>query len=122
MATHKELDVWKLGMNLVEKIYKITNTFPSSEQFGLISQMRRAAVSIPSNIAEGAARNSSKENIHFLYFSLGSLSELETQCLISQRLGFLNDKSIFEEITVVKMKLINFIKYIKSSTSKPLNK
>ncbi|MEA2096716.1 MAG: four helix bundle protein [Candidatus Cloacimonadota bacterium] len=122
MATHKELDVWKLGMNLVEKIYKVTNTFPSSEQFGLMSQMRRAAVSIPSNIAKGAARDSSKENIHFLYFSLGSLSELETQCLISQRLGFLNDKSIFEEITIVKMKLINFIKYMKSSTSKPLNK
>ena len=122
MATHKELDVWKLGMDIVERIYKITNLFPQSEQFGLISQMRRAAVSIPSNIAEGAARDSSKENTHFLYFSLGSLSELETQCLISQRLGFLNDKSIFEELTIEKMKLINFIKYIKSSTSKQLNK
>ncbi len=114
MATHKELDVWKWGMDIVEKIYKITNTFPQSEQFGLISQMRRAAVSVPSNIAEGAARNSSKENIRFLYFSLGSLSELETQCLISQRLGFLKNNSIIEE-------LINFIKYIKSSTTKPLN-
>lgn len=119
MATHKELDVWKLGMDIVERIYKITNSFPKSEQFGLMSQMRRAAVSIPSNIAEGAARNSSKENIHFLYFSLGSLSELETQCLISQRLGFLNDKSIFEELTTEKMKLI---KFIKSSTAKQLNK
>ena len=118
---HKDLDIWKLGIELVEKIYKITNSFPESEKFGLISQMQRAAVSYPSNIAEGAARDSSKENIHFLYFSLGSLSELETQCLISQRLGFLNDKSIFEEITIEKMKLIKFIKYIKSSTAKPLN-
>lgn len=121
MATHKELDVWKLGMDIVEKIYTITNTFPQSEQFGLMSQMRRAAVSIPSNIAEGATRDSSKENIRFLYFSLGSLSELETQCLIFQRLGYLNDNSIFGELTIEKMKLIKFIKYIKSSTTKPLN-
>jgi four helix bundle protein len=76
---HKDLDVWKKSMNLVVLIYDITSKFPSDERFGLTSQMRRAAVSIPSNIAEGAARKGDKEFIQFLMIALGSLSELETQ-------------------------------------------
>jgi len=110
---HKDLDVWKLGIELVIRIYDITSHFSPAEQFGLTSQMQRAAVSVPSNIAEGAARNSEKEYIHFLYISLGSLSELETQLIISEKLGFLNDESIFEEVEKLRRKLLKFIKYFK---------
>ena len=92
MKTHKDLEIWNLGVQLVEAIYRVTSTFPKEEIYGLISQIRRAAVSIPSNIAEGAARNSLKEFIQFLYVSLGSLSELETQIIISQKLGYLQDQ------------------------------
>ena len=90
MTTHKDLTVWKKSMNLVILIYKVTGKFPKEELFGLTSQMRRAAVSIPSNIAEGHGRHSEKEVIRFLYISLGSASELETQILLSNKLDFLN--------------------------------
>jgi four helix bundle protein len=110
---HKDLDVWKLGIELVIKIYEITSHFPPAEQFGLTSQMQRAVVSVPSNIAEGAARNSEKEYLHFLYISLGSLAELETQLIISQKLDFLNDDSIFEEVEKLRRKLLKFIRYFK---------
>ena len=93
MTTHKDLNVWKKSMNLVVLIYKLTGQFPKEELFGLASQMRRASVSIPSNIAEGHGRNSEKELIRFLYISLGSASELETQLLLSYKLGFLNEDS-----------------------------
>ena len=82
---HKDLDVWKKSMDLVELIYGLTSQFPSDERFGLVSQMRRAAVSIPSNISEGAARKGDKELIQFLMIAIGSLSELETQYLLSVR-------------------------------------
>ena len=81
---HKKLDVWKYSMDLVVHVYKITSNFPKSEVYGLTSQMRRCAVSVPSNIAEGAARNSNKEYNRFLAIALGSLSELETQLLIAE--------------------------------------
>ena len=113
MPTHKDLDIWKLGIELVEKIYKLTALFPKEEIYGLISQMRRAAVSIPSNISEGAARNHKKEYIQFLYMSLGSLSELETQIIISQKLNYLSDNAIMKEIEILRRKLLNFIKYLK---------
>ena len=110
---HKDLDVWKKSMDLVESIYKITQTFPDTEKYGLTSQMRRAAVSIPSNIAEGAARKGDKELIQFLYISIGSLSELETQYLIAIRLGFITQKVDFElQLTEVKKLLIGFKNYI----------
>ena len=72
MKTHKDLDVWKLSIDFVTDIYKVTSSFPKEDQFGLTNQIRRAAVSVPSNIAEGAARNSDKEFLRFLYISLGS--------------------------------------------------
>ena len=97
MATHKELDIWKLSINLVEEIYKLTKNFPKEEKFGLTNQLRRAAVSVPSNIAEGAARKSDKENIQFLYISLGSLSEIETQLIIANRLEFSNTEEILKQ-------------------------
>jgi len=105
-----------MGMDIVERIYQITGTFPKDEQFGLTSQMRRAAVSIPSNIAEGAARNSKREFLQYLYVSLGSLSEVETQLLIAERLGYLKDQKILEQIEHLRRKLLNFIKYIKGKT------
>ena len=91
---HHSLLVWQEGMNIVELVYQITSTFPSSEKFGLISQMQRCAVSIPSNIAEGAARGSDKEFARFLKIARGSLSELETQLLISERLGFITNADV----------------------------
>ena len=112
---HKDLDVWKKSMDLVETIYKLTQQFPDSEKFGLSSQMRRAAVSIPSNIAEGAARKGDKELIHFLHIAMGSLSELETQYLIAMRLNYtVNDESIENVLTEVKKLLLGFRNYIDS--------
>ena len=86
---HRDLLVWQEGMVLVKLVYQCTADFPKEEVFGLTSQMRRAAVSIPSNVAEGAARNGKREFIQFLGVARGSLSELETQVIISRDLGFL---------------------------------
>ena len=88
MRSHENLRAWQFSMDLVEVIYKETASYPSDERFGLIKQLRRAAVSVPSNIAEGGARGSDAEFIRFLYIARGSLSEVQTQLLISQRLGF----------------------------------
>jgi len=118
MATHKKLDIWKLSLDLVEEIYKVTMAFPSEEKFGLTNQLRRAAVSVPSNIAEGAARQFDKENIQFLYISLGSLSELETQLIISNRLGYHDTEHLVKQIALIKSKTINYIKYVKSLSKK----
>lgn len=114
MATHKELTIWKDGIDLVTNIYRLTKAFPDEEKFGLISQMRRSAVSVPSNIAEGAARNSDKEYIHFLYISLGSLAELETQLIISMKLGFCDEGVISDDIQKLIKSILAFIKYLKS--------
>ena len=91
MRKHQELRVWQQAMNLVEQVYCITKSFPDDERYGLTSQMRRAAVSVPSNISEGAARGSEKDFIRFLFIARGSLSELETQLLIAQRLDYIED-------------------------------
>src|SRR5271154_4345955 len=87
--SYRDLEVWRLGLDLVEIIYRSTAEFPKSEIFGLAAQMRRAAVSIPSNIAEGQARTSSKEFLHFLSIALGSLAELATQLELANRLGYM---------------------------------
>jgi four helix bundle protein len=87
--SYKDLEVWQAGIDLVTHVYGITRKFPKEETFGLISQMQRATISIPSNIAEGHARASSKEFLQFISISLGSLAELETQLHISERLGYL---------------------------------
>ncbi|MFZ1932785.1 MAG: four helix bundle protein [Thermoguttaceae bacterium] len=88
---YRELIVWQKGMDLVEAIYELTAAFPKDELFGLTSQMRRAAVSIPSNIAEGQARNTTRDFLHFLAISYGSLKEIETQVLIAERLGYISN-------------------------------
>lgn len=91
MRKHQELRVWQQAMDLVEQIYRITAEFPDEEKYGLTSQLRRAAVSVPSNIAEGAARGSAKDFVRFLFIARGSLSEIETQVLIGQRLNYVQD-------------------------------
>ena len=110
---HKDLEVWKKSMDLVVRLYQITKPFPDSEKYGLTSQMRRAAVSITSNIAEGAARKGNKELLQFLYIAIGSLSELETQYLIAVRLEFVTKEDAFEQQLIeVKKLLIGFKNYI----------
>ena len=89
MAGYRELKVWRLAMELAEEIYKLCTEFTKHEIYGLTSQLQRAAVSVPSNIAEGQARNSSKEFNHSLGIARGSLAELETQIMLAQRLGYL---------------------------------
>lgn len=109
--SHKDLKVWQESMALVENIYQITKSFPSNEQFGLVAQMRRCAISIPSNIAEGAGRKGSKEFVRFLYISMGSLSELETQFEISRRLNYVaNELEVVETIVYIRRMLSNLIK------------
>lgn len=103
MKSHTDLKVWQESMDLVEDIYKLSQLFPKDELFGLTSQIRRSAISIPSNIAEGAGRKGKKEWIRFLYIALGSLGELDTQYQISVRLKYT------EEITEIENK-IKFIR------------
>jgi four helix bundle protein len=85
---YKELQIWQKGMVLAKLVYRLTQRFPDGEKFGLVSQMRRAAVSVPSNIAEGQARHGTREFLQFLSHASGSLAELETQVLLSVELGF----------------------------------
>ena len=114
MKDHKDLDVWKKSMDLVEDVYKETKKFSPDEQYGLRSQIRRSVVSIPSNIAEGAGRNSDKEFKQFLYIAMGSISELETQLLIAQRLKYLtNVNKLFNLIEDIKKMLHGLIGYIR---------
>jgi four helix bundle protein len=94
MQTYKELDVWKVAVDLVEQVYVLTRGFPSDERFGLIAQMRRAAVSIPANIAEGYGRSHRGDYLHHLSFARGSLLELETHLTIALRLGFAADAQV----------------------------
>ena len=88
MHRYKDLTVWQKAMELVVEIYKVTEKFPLKERYGLISQMNRCAISIPSTIAEGAGRNTTKDFDHFLAISLGSSFELHTQLVLSNRLGY----------------------------------
>jgi len=94
--SHKDLIVWQKGIRLSKQVYLLTSSFPKVEIYGLTSQMRRAAVSIPSNIAEGRSRNTRKDFIQFLRIALGSASELETQIEISKQLSFTKSESIQE--------------------------
>ncbi|MEQ8169680.1 MAG: four helix bundle protein [Candidatus Eremiobacterota bacterium] len=110
---HKQLDVWKDSIDLVTEIYKITKEFPKEEIYSLITQIRRAAISIPCNIAEGAARKSDKEFIQFLYVALGSLAEVETQIIISEKLNYIdNPKSLLDKVLKVKQMILGLIKYL----------
>lgn len=85
---YKDLLVWRKGMELAEKVYQLTQRFPAEEKFGIVSQMRRAAISVPSNLAEGQARNTTGEFVQFISHAEGSLAELDTQIRLSISLGF----------------------------------
>ena len=95
---HRRLIVWQRAMNLIETIYRLTERFPKEEPFGLVAQLRRAAVSVASNIAEGAARHTAKEQAQFFYIARGSISELDTQIEISYRPRFLNGEQRQETV------------------------
>ncbi len=115
VRTHRDLDVWKKSIDLVTKIYKCTKDNPKEEVYGLTSQIRRSAVSIPSNIAEGSARTTKKDFSHFLAIALGSVAELETQLIISKNLGFLQDavlEDLVSELTSIRRMTLGLRKSI----------
>lgn len=115
---HYDLDVWKSGMEMAKKVYEITEKFPKKEIFGLTSQMRRCAVSIPSNIAEGAGRGSDSDFSRFLIIARGSLCELETQYLLSKQLGFIPDSAdMLLEIQQLMQMLAGLIRHLKNRDS-----
>jgi four helix bundle protein len=117
--THKNLEVYKLSLDLVEQVYTLTASFPASENFGLTSQLRRAAVSLPSNIADGASRASTKDFIRFLNISAGSLAEIETQLVIAERIGYITfSEDLQNKITTIRKMLYR----LKQSLNKKLSK
>jgi len=113
VRTHKDLDVWKEAMQLVKEVYRWSAALPREEIYGLTAQIRRAAVSIPSNIAEGAARDSRKEFLQFLYIALGSLSELETQILLARDLFSLEGEKISIQVETLRKLLLGLIRSLK---------
>lgn len=116
LKTQKDLEVWKNSVDLVAFIYEITRTYPKEEIYGITNQIRLAAVSIPSNLAEGAARAGHKEFIQFLYISLGSLSEMETQLIISNKINFISQNTLDEitnKINQIRSQITGLIKYFK---------
>ena len=117
MRNFRELEIWSLSRSISLNVYKITSQMPKEEVYGLTSQMRRAAVSIPSNIAEGCSRNSNKEFIRFLEIAIGSSFELETQLMISTDLDFLNKDQVeplVTDINTLQVKINAFIKSVKN--------
>jgi four helix bundle protein len=107
MTGYENLKVWQLSMDLVTNVYSLVKLLPKDETYALSDQIRRSAVSVPSNIAEGSSRNSKKEFTQFLYISLGSICELETQLIIAENIGYITDTSaIRSEIFVIK-KMLN---------------
>ncbi len=120
IKTYKDLIVWQKSMEVVEIVFKETKSFPGSELYGLVSQMKRAAVSIPSNIAEGFGRNSPKEFAQFYSISYGSALELETQLIIAKRIGYLNEEG-YKKITALLdevLKMLNKMVFINRENAK----
>ncbi|MCJ8164780.1 four helix bundle protein [Pontibacter sp. E15-1] len=117
MHNFKELIIWKEAMEVAKVVYQASAQFPANEKFGFTSQINRSAVSIPSNIAEGAGRGSNKEFIQFLNIALGSAFELETQLLLANSFGFMNDlklKELVERLQKIQRMIDGFKKRLKS--------
>jgi len=113
MSTFRDLLIWQKSMSFVTKIYKQTNKFPDEEKFGLVSQLRRSAISVPSNMAEGYGRNSNKDFIRFLNIAMGSLFEIQTQIQIAYNLKFIEQQNfdeLFEQSREIERMMSSFIK------------
>ncbi len=111
MNNFKELDIWKLSVELMHEIYTITKRFPQEEMYGLTNQIRRAIISVSSNIAEGSGRRSNKDFKHFLYMSLGSAKEVECQLIIAQSLSYISEEELnylSEKINIISGKIFTF--------------
>lgn len=120
MRPHENLDVWKKAVDFTIEIYKITESFPKDERFGLTSQIRRASVSIAANIAEGAGRKSTKEFLNFLSIAQGSASEVETEILIAFKLGFCSEehfKIAYARLGEIGRMLTGLCKHLRSKSS-----
>ena len=120
MRPHEKLDVWKMAIEMVVRVYECTGDFPNDERFGLTSQIRRAAVSVPANIAEGAGRHHDREFLQFLGIAQGSASELETELLIAHRLGYIDEenfRSIYEEVNSIARMIVGLSKHLRSKTA-----
>ncbi|MBK7107109.1 MAG: four helix bundle protein [Ignavibacteriae bacterium] len=116
MKTHKDLDVWKKSIDFVTEIYRITKQFPEEEKFGLSNQLRRASISIPSNIAEGAARKGKIEFKQFLYIALSSSVEIDTQLIIAKNLDFITNDSylnLISELSTISKMIQGLLKTLK---------
>ena len=115
---YRDLTVWKEAMDIAEQIYSLTRSFPREEAFGLTAQMRRAAVSIPSNIAEGFGRAQRKSFVQYLRISQGSLKELETQAMLSVRVGYLTSEQqdkLLDRTTRLAKRLVQFVRSLEPS-------
>jgi four helix bundle protein len=121
MHNYWELKIWQHARELVKEVYLLTGNFPQNQQYGITSQMQRAVISIPSNIAEGAGRNSEKEFIHFLDIAIGSAFELETQLYLSADLGFSNlenSSSLISNLKDLQKMIIKFRQSIENRKHK----
>jgi len=113
IETYRDLDIWKKGIEVVKDIYELTEKFPKQETYGLVSQMRRSAISIPSNVAEGFKRYHNKEYKHFLHMSLGSCAELETQITIAKELKYIQENEeaiLLEKLDHIGRMISNLLK------------
>ncbi|CAC9975595.1 four helix bundle protein [Flavobacterium panici] len=118
MSHFRKILVWQKSISLVTKIYKATSTFPKEEMFGLTSQIRRSSVSVPSNIAEGSGRESTKDFLRFLYISLGSIFEMQTQLEIAKNIIYINEEEfnlLYEDSREIERMLASLIRKIKDS-------
>lgn len=109
---YKDLVVWQKGMQLAKEVYQLTQSFPAEEKFGLVSQMRRAVVSVPSNVAEGQARNTTGEFVQFVSHAEGSLAELDTQIRLSIELGFCREATVksIQELIIEEQKMLKSLR------------
>ena len=114
---YKNLTIWKSSIDLLEREYKLSKLFPPDEKFGLTSQLRRASVSVPSNIAEGYCRQAQKEKAHFISIAIGSLAEVETQIIIANKLGYLENQlteDLMSKINSIQKQSISLRKRIQN--------